>query len=164
MCPVRLNHSALHAWNGNPAVYWSLHGLLASHIPLSIGNPGTRPRASIQKAAPYVHQLRTVSTVPASTARRASGSSGGVALTRRPSQAAVGRHASAPIVTTATRLAAARRSGGALCGAAAATTATPLPSDTAWITNADAAAGPGWTPARCARTTRPATLHTLPGT
>src|SRR5437763_4857472 len=68
-----------------------------------------RPRASIQRAAPYVHQLSTVRTVLASTAPRARGSSGGVALTRRPSQAAVGRHASAPIVATATRAAAARR-------------------------------------------------------
>src|SRR6266480_4643860 len=68
------------------------------------------------------------------------------------------------IVARAARPARARRSGGALCGVTAATTATPLPSDTAWITNADAAAGPGATPARWASTTRPATLHTFPGT
>src|SRR5947207_2974227 len=36
-----------------------------------------RPRASIQRAAPYVHQLTTVRTVLASTAPRARGSSGG---------------------------------------------------------------------------------------
>src|SRR5439155_254730 len=35
--PERLIHSALQAWNGRPALYWSLHGL-ASHIPVSIGN------------------------------------------------------------------------------------------------------------------------------
>src|SRR2546429_5556946 len=86
-----------------------------------------RPRASIQRAAPYVHQLRTVSSVAASTAPRARGSSGGVALTRRPSQAAVGRHASAPMVATATRAAAARRSGGAPCGGAPAAAPPPPP-------------------------------------
>src|SRR5437763_10668772 len=124
-----------------------------------------RSAAARELDAPSLHDaLPILRTVLASTAPRARGSSGGVALTRRPSQAAVGRHASAPIVATATRAAAARRSGGALCGAAAATTATPLPSDTAWITNAEAAAGPGCTPARWASTTRPATLHTLPGT
>src|SRR5260370_12671489 len=36
--PVRFHHSALQAWNGNPAVYWSLQGVLASHRPASIGS------------------------------------------------------------------------------------------------------------------------------
>ncbi len=102
--------------------------------------------------------------VPAKTADRASGSRGARAFTTRPSQRAVGRQTSTRIVATAARPASARRSGGALWGVTAATTATPLPSDTAWITKADAAAGPGSTPARWARTTRPATLHTFPGT
>src|SRR5207249_3530021 len=87
-----------------------------------------------------------------------------IGLTKRPSQTAVGRQTSTRIVARAARPARARRSGGALCGVTAATTATPLPSDTAWITNADAAAGPGATPARWASTTRPATLQTFPGT
>src|SRR5882762_6719277 len=124
---------------------------------------GSSPRASIHRAAPYVPQLSTVRIVLAKTADGASGSRGAAGLTRRPSQRAVGRHTSTRMVATAARPPRARRSGGALWGATAATTATPLPSDTAWITKADAAAGPGATPARRARTTRPATLHTLPG-
>src|SRR2546422_6106038 len=103
------------------------------------------PRASIHRAAPYVLQLSTVSRVPAKTADGASGCNGAIGLTKRPSQTAVGRQTSTRIVARAARPARARRSGGALCGVTAATTATPLPSDTAWITNADAAAGPGAT-------------------
>src|SRR5690348_9871597 len=92
------------------------------------------------------------------------GWSGVAVLTKRLSHRAVGRHTSTPMVATAATAASARRAGGALWGVAAATTATPLPSDTAWTTMADAAAGPRCTPARSARTTRPATLHTFPGT
>ncbi len=37
MWPVCFHHSALQAWNENPALYWSLQGL-ASHRPASIGS------------------------------------------------------------------------------------------------------------------------------
>src|SRR4029077_9378096 len=117
---------------------------------------GSSPRASIHRAAPYVPQLSTVRMVLAKTADGARGSRGATALTRRPSQRAVGRHTSTRIVATAARPPRARRSGGALWGVAAATTATPLPSDTAWITKADAPAGPGAPPARRAGTPPPA--------
>src|SRR5204862_5282077 len=100
---------------------------------------------------------------PARTADGARGSKGAIAFTTRPSQRAVGRQTSTRTVAMAARPASARRSGGALWGVTAATTATPLPSDTAWITKADAAAGPGSTPARWASTSRPAALHTFPG-
>src|SRR5256885_2203953 len=122
------------------------------------------PRASIHRAAPYVLQLSTVSRVPAKTADGASGCHGALALARRRSRRGVGRKTTAIIGARAGGPGRARRRGGALCGVPGATTATPLPSDTAWITNADAAAGPGATPARWASTTRPATLHTFPGT
>src|SRR5438132_4610818 len=118
------------------------------------------PRASIHSAAPYVPQLSTVRRMPARTADGASGSKGAIAFTTRPSHRAVGRQTSTRTVATAARPASARRSGGALCGVTAATTATPLPSDTAWMTKADAAAGPGSTPARWASTTRRSEEHT----
>src|SRR5213080_5323795 len=123
-----------------------------------MGASGTSPRASIHSAAPYVPQLSTVRMVAVRTAEGASGSKGAMAFTRRPNQRAVGRHTSTRMVATAARPASARRSGGALWGVTAATTATALPSVTAWTTKADAAAGPASTPARWARTTRPATL------
>src|SRR3989442_12689583 len=121
------------------------------------------PRASIHRAAPYVLQLSTVSRVPAKTADGASGCNGAIGLTKRPSQTAVGRQTSTRIVARAARPARARRSGGGLCGGTAANTATPLPSDTAWVTNPDAPAGPGRAPAPRARTPRPAAPHTFPG-
>src|SRR2546426_7782557 len=121
------------------------------------------PRASIHRAAPYVLQLSTVSRVPAKTADGASGCNGAIGLTKRPSQTAVGRQTSTRIVARAARPARARRSGGALCGVTAGTTATPLPSDTAWVTNAEAAAGPGATPGRWAHPPRAAAPPTFPG-
>src|SRR5213593_882140 len=122
------------------------------------------PRASIHRAAPYVLQLSTVSRVPSTTADGAIRYNGTIGLTKRPSRTAVGRQTSTRIVARTATPARARRSGGSLYGVTAATTATPLPRDTAWITNAEAAAGPGATPARWASTTRPATLQTFPGT
>src|SRR5216117_1938660 len=145
-----------------PRMYPSVNAPIA--VVSGRGASWMSPRASIHRAAPYVLQLSTVSRVPAKTAEGASGCNGAIGLTKRPSQTAVGRQTSTRIVARAARPARARRSGGALCGLTAATTATPLPSDTAWITNADAAAGPGATPARWASTTRPATLQTFPGT
>src|SRR3977135_3533982 len=102
--------------------------------------------------------------IAASTADGARGSKGAIEVTTRPSHRAVGRHTSTRMVATAASPASARRSGEALWGVTPATPATPLPRDTAWMTKADAAAGPGATPARWASTTRPATLHTFPGT
>ncbi len=52
---------------------------------------------------------------------------------------------------------------GAAPGAAQATTAAPVPTASACITSADAAAAQPSTPARRARTANPATLQTFPG-
>src|SRR5439155_25316790 len=114
--------------------------------------------------APYVPQLSTVRSVLASTVDRPRGPSGAAAFTSRPSRWAVGRQASRAMVASAAQPASTRRNGGAACGVTAATTATPLPRATAWITIADAVAGPGDTPACRASTSSPATLHTFPGT
>src|SRR5690349_7091002 len=100
----------------------------------------------------------------ANTADQASGSSELTALTRRPRRSTAGRQVSRAIGANAASAANSRRRGGAALGVTAATTATPLLSATAWITTADAAAGSARTPACWARTRRPATLHTFPGT
>src|SRR5689334_21903153 len=126
--------------------------------------PGIKPRVSIQNATPYVIHVSTVRAHAVRTAGRWRGSSPLPSPTSRLSHAAVGRHTRTAMVATAASPARARRAGGALWGVAAATTATAVPTDTAWMTTADAAAGPRWTPARSARTTNPATLHTFPGT
>src|SRR2546426_2964010 len=122
------------------------------------------PRASSQKAAPLVTQPSVVRVALLTTAVGRSGSSGAEALARRPSHRAVGAQVSTPTVASAASPAAASRSGDVACGVTAATTAAPVPTASACDTNADAAAGAIWTPARCASTTKPATLHTLPGT
>src|SRR5260370_977460 len=172
MWPVCFHHSALQAWNENPALYWSLQGL-ASQRPASIGSDritGHSANAALASSAGRrgpeagLPAPSRGGRAPATGAAGGGGWRGGGAWPGGRRGRAGRGHTSPVIVRTAARPAAARRRGGAPPGATAATTATPVPSDIAWSTKADAAAGPASTPACRARTTRPATLHTFPGT
>ena len=96
-------------------------------------------------------------------AEMGSGGSGDFASARAPSHSAVRRHARTPISTSAPSTDAPSSTGDAACGVAIAVKKTPVPNTTACIANAETAAALRRTPARSARTTSPATLHTFPG-